>query len=132
MATPAFIPLVDQYSNYSPQPTGDIVVPQSPSGSVTNESSTWEYNNSELAVQNYTAAMVSAAHQGIAFQFNTPVTPGVAPLGASVGLKEDVETTPGAPSGSYVQQGAVALTETHIAAAEATNYSMRFQVNLGN
>ncbi|HLX84849.1 MAG TPA: hypothetical protein VKR59_13180 [Terriglobales bacterium] len=89
----------------TPPATGGLVPPQSPSGSVTNQASTSEYANSELAATNFTTQLQDAAQKGDAFTNCPAVAPGVAPYGPCVGLKEDVQTTPSAPSGSYVQQG---------------------------
>jgi hypothetical protein len=77
-------------------PTGNLVPPQSPSGSVTSEASAWEYTNNEMAASYFTSNMVSAAHDGVAFGSGDEPSP-------ALNLSE---TTPAAPSGSnYEQQG---------------------------
>jgi hypothetical protein len=65
----------------------------------------WNFTNSQLSTQRIVSSLVSAANDGIAFNYQTPVTPGTAPNGPCVGLKTDVQTTPSAPTGSFVQQG---------------------------
>ncbi len=75
--------------------------PQSPSGSVTGESSAWEYANGELAAQYFTSNLVSAAHDGVAFGSSDEPSPA---LNVS-------ETTPVPPSGSsYEMQGVPAIS----------------------
>jgi hypothetical protein len=82
-------------------PSEPSTPPQSPSGSVTGQSSTWEFDNSELAATYYTSSMVSASRDGVAFGSGDEPSPG---LNVS-------ETTPGVPSGSsYEQQGVVAIS----------------------
>ncbi len=93
----------DTTPTYAPSatPSEPSTPPQSPSGSVTGQSSTWEFNNSELAATFYTSNMVSASRDGVAFGNGDEPSPG---LNVS-------ETTPGVPSGSsYEQQGAVAIS----------------------
>jgi hypothetical protein len=77
--------------------------PQSPSGSVIGEASTWEYANGELAATFYTSNLVSAAHDGVAFGGGDEPSPAL----------NVAQTLPAAPSGSsYEQQGAVAISNT--------------------
>ncbi len=85
----------------TPPPTGQLAPPQSPSGSVTGEASTWEFANGELAAQYFTSNLVSAAHNGVAFGSGDEPSPGL----------NIAETLPAAPSGaSYEQQGATAIS----------------------
>ena len=85
----------------TPPPTGQLAPPQSPSGSVTGEASTWEYANGELAATFYTSNLVSAAHDGVAFGGGDEPSPAL----------NVAQTLPAAPSGSnYEQQGAVAIS----------------------
>jgi len=97
-----------------PPATGTIIVPQAPSGSVTGESSTWEYANTELAAKYFTSNLINAAHDGTSNPSpQTAVTPGTAPNGPSVGgTQPTLETTPSAPSGSYAMQGVTAIANT--------------------
>ncbi len=83
--------------------------PQSPSGSVTGQASTWEFANSELAATYYTTNLNET--DGVANPSpQANVTPGVAPNGPSVGNKIDAQTLPTAPTGSFAMQGKVAIT----------------------
>jgi hypothetical protein len=122
MTVYTFIPITDQY--YPTDPTNTApAVPQSPSGSVTNQASTWEYANSELAVQYYTAALVSAAQKGVAFNFQG---------GTPAPALNIAQTTPAAPTGSFTQQGTTFLTEAKILADEPYNVSSRNLWNPGS
>ena len=96
----------------TPPPTGNLVPPQSPSGSVTGQASTWEYANAKMAVQYYTTNLKNAQADGIVNPSPpTQVTAGTAPYGPSIGNSQPtLETTPNAPSGSYSMQGATAIT----------------------
>ena len=96
----------------TPPATGALVPPQSPSGSVTGQAATFNYTNTITSTKKYTAAMVAAQANSTSFNFTTAVTPGSAPLGSSVGLKEDLQTTPSAPTGSYSQVGVAAISNT--------------------
>lgn len=62
----------DAPAGNEPPPTGDIVVPQAPSGSVTNESASFNYVNTITSTENYLSEMIGAADEGIAFNFSTP------------------------------------------------------------
>ena len=102
----------------TPGATGLLVPPQSPSGSVTGQASTWEYTNSELAVQYATTNLVNAAQKGTANPGAQPnVVAGSSPYGAVVGNKIDVETRPSAPSGTFVQQGVAQISNVAIITA---------------
>ena len=94
----------------TPDATGLLVPPQSPSGSVTGQAATYNYTNTVTSTKRYVAAMVAAAEDATAFTFTTSVTPGTAPLGSCVGLKEDVQTAPSAPSGTFAQVGTAAIS----------------------
>lgn len=94
----------------TPPATGALVPPQSPSGSVTGQAATYNYTNTITSTERYVTLLVTAMQDGVAFNNQTPVTPGTAPNGASVGLKEDVQTLPAAPSGTFSMQGATAIT----------------------
>ena len=95
----------------TPAATGSLVPPQSPSGSVTNQASTWEYTNSEMAVQYYTTNLTKAGDDGVVLPNPQPnVVAGSAPYGAVVGNKIDSQTLPVAPTGSYVMQGTNAIS----------------------
>lgn len=104
--------LMDGNNNLAntPPATGALVPPQSPSGSVTNQAATYNYTNTVTSTKRYVTAMVAAATNSTSFNFTTAVTPGSAPLGSSVGLKEDLQTTPSAPSGSFSQSGSAAIS----------------------
>ena|SRR5229473_672710 len=82
-------------------PGAPPAIDQSPSGSVTGKASDWENANSELAVQNYTGDLVAAAHDGTAFRTDQP------PAASNV-----AQTTPSAPTGSYVQEGTAVASGT--------------------
>lgn len=96
-------------ANTPPAP-GLLVPPQSPSGSVTNQSATYNFNNTITSTKKYTGALVSAAENATSFNFTSAVTPGTPPLGPSVGSKIDVQTTPSAPSGTFSQVGTAAIS----------------------
>src|SRR5208282_1814288 len=97
-------------ANTPPSP-GAIVVPQSPSGSVTNQASTWEYANSEMAVQYYTTNLTKAGDDQVVNPNPQPnVVAGTAPFGAVVGNKIDAQTLPTAPTGTFSSSGAAAIT----------------------
>jgi hypothetical protein len=66
---------------------------------------TFNAGNGDSTTQYYVSQLVAAAQCGTAFNNQTAVTPGTAPSGPSVGLKEDVQTKPSASSGSFTQQG---------------------------
>ena len=82
---------------------------------------TWNSNNGETSTENFVTDLVNAAHDGQAFTNCPNVTPGSAPYGAVVGNKEDVQTTPSAPSGNYVQQGAALVTAAQVQASFAAS-----------
>lgn len=88
----------DAPAGNEPPPTGDIVVPQAPSGSVTNESATFNYANTITSTENYLSEMIDAADEGVPFNSAQPPP----------ALNVD-ETTPDAPTGSDTQQGSPAL-----------------------
>jgi hypothetical protein len=98
----------------TPPPTGDLDPAQSPSGSVTGQSSTWEFANSEMAVEYETTNLVAALQDQTADPSpQTSVTPGTAPLGPSIGGKiPTLETIPSAPSGSFEMFGTPAISNT--------------------
>jgi hypothetical protein len=76
--------------------------------------STWEFANSEMAVE-YERSNIIAAQQDQTADPSpqTAVTPGAAPLGSSVGGKIPVlETIPSAPSGSFEMFGTPAIANT--------------------
>ncbi len=85
----------------TPPPTGQLAPPQSPSGSVTNESATWNYANSETSTENYVSAMVAAGQEAVSFNTTEP----------SPALNV-AETTPAAPTNSFVQEGTPAISNT--------------------
>lgn len=93
----------------TPPATRLLAPPQSPSGSVTGQASTWEFTNSQLAATYYTTNL-----NGTDGMVNPSplkqVTPGTAPNGPSVGNKIDSQTLPTAPTGSYVMSGAASIT----------------------
>lgn len=64
--------------------------------------SSWNYSNSELGVQGFLAALTAARNGGTPWSVVSGFTP-------SAG-KNVAQTTPGAPSGTYTQQGSPALT----------------------
>ena len=94
----------------TPRTPGLLVTTQSPSVSVTGQAATYNYKNTITSTKKYTSALVAAQVNSTSFNFTTAVTPGSAPLGSSVGLKEDVQTTPSAPSGSFSQSGVAAIS----------------------
>ena len=94
----------------TPPAPGTITVPQAPSGSVTNQAATYNFNNTITSTKKYTQALVAAAENATVFNFTSAVTPGVAPLGSSVGLKEDIQTTPSAPTGTFSLSGTAAIS----------------------
>jgi hypothetical protein len=68
-----------QYPSYpapqgtaTPPPTGNLAFPQSPSGSVTNQSATWNFTNGETSTQNYVSGLVAKTQQGLP-ALNAPV-----------------------------------------------------------
>src|SRR5260370_32497234 len=70
------------------------------------------FSSGTTTTQSYTTQLMHAAYAGVSFNNTPAVTAGSAPLGASVGLKEDVPTTPSAPSGTNVQQGTANVSRT--------------------
>jgi len=82
---------------------------------------TWNSNNGETSTENFVTDLVNAAHDGQAFSNEPAVTPGSAPYGPCVGLKEDLQSTPSAPSGNYVQQGAALVTAAQVQASFAAS-----------
>jgi hypothetical protein len=85
----------------NPPATGLLVPAQSPSGSVTGQSATWNYNNTETSTQNYVSGLNQVDGVPMAPQdaTNPPAPPGY----------NIAQTTPRAPVGSFVQQGQPAL-----------------------
>lgn len=84
-----------------PPVTGLLIPQDSPKGSSLvprNYVNGWNYVNSELSTENYVSALVNAAHDGISFNSTEP------PPALNV-----AQTTPIAPTGSYVQQGTPAI-----------------------
>jgi hypothetical protein len=86
----------------NPPATGLLVPPQSPSGSVTGQSATWNYNNTETSTQNYTAGLNSTDGVPMAPQdlTNPPAPPGY----------NIAQTKPNAPTGTFVQQGTATVS----------------------
>jgi hypothetical protein len=91
----------------TPPPTGQLDPPQSPSGGVTNESATWNYANSETSTENYVSAMVAAAQDAVPFDFQANIQ-----TSGDLAGKFDVETIPSPPSGSFIQEGSPAISNT--------------------
>jgi hypothetical protein len=82
---------------------------------------TFNAADGETSTEYFVTQLINAAHDGQAFTNCPNVTPGSAPYGAVVGNKEDVQTTPSAPSGNYVQQGAALVTAAQVQASYATS-----------
>jgi hypothetical protein len=62
-----------QYPSYpapegtaTPPPTGNLAPAQSPSGSVTNQSATWNFTNGETSTEEYVSVLVAKTQQGSA------------------------------------------------------------------
>jgi hypothetical protein len=74
--------------------TGTLVVAQSPSGSVTNESATWNYANELTSTQNVleNVFVVNSGPEGLAAQSNTSSQPVLAGT-PSIQLNQFVNTT---------------------------------------
>ena len=104
----------------TPGATGLLTPAQSPSGSVTGQASTWEFANTELAVQFQTARLVAAQNDGVAFDQTDPPTP-TAPGYTTT------ETTPAAPSGTYKTYGTAYISRATLIAAGCVSNP----VNLG-
>jgi len=81
----------------------------------------WNSESGETSTESLVGALVSAGHDGIAFNFETPVSPGPAPNGPCAGLKADVENIPSAPSGGRAQEGIPALSPSFAASQAATS-----------
>jgi hypothetical protein len=82
---------------------------------------TFNAADGETSTEYFVTQLINAAHDGQSFQNCPNVTPGSAPYGAVVGNKEDVQTTPSAPSGNYVQQGASLVTAAQVQASYITS-----------
>jgi hypothetical protein len=90
----ATIPIVN-----NPPATGLLVPPQSPSGSVTGQSATYNYSVTETSTQIYTAALTSAARNQIGWSAVDGTNP-PSPPGLNI-----TETTPGGPGGGSLSGG---------------------------
>jgi hypothetical protein len=97
--------------NYNPAPSTDP------------DPATWNSENGETSTGSVVSALVSAGQEGVPWSAvdGTNPTPGL----------NVAQTTPPPTTGGNEQEGAPALTQAQIKAAQATNFSMNFQVNLG-
>jgi hypothetical protein len=77
-----------------PEPTGDLVVAQSPSGSVTNQSATWNFDNDLTSTQNVleNELVVGSGPEGLNAQSNTSSQPVLAGT-PSIQLNQFFNTT---------------------------------------
>jgi hypothetical protein len=81
-----------------PPATGALVPAQSPSGSVTNESATFNFAETITSTENYVSQITAARNDGTPFSDELPVN-------LVVDGKFDLETVPSGPGGSEGSEG---------------------------